>query len=60
MDIETHNDEETRAKRETSMWLGCFINEDSKEDDENSYFYTIDEFLDRCEKMTIEKRKSSS
>lgn len=60
MDIETHNDEETRAKRETSMWLGCFINEDSKEDDENSYFYTIDEFLDRCEKMTIKKRKSSS
>lgn len=59
MDIESHNDEESRAKRETSMWLGCFINEDSKIDDESSYFYTMDEFLDRCEKLTSKRRKSS-
>lgn len=60
MDIETHNDEESRNKKETSMWLGCFINEESKVEDENSYFYTIDEFLDRCESMTIKKRKTAN
>ena len=59
MDIESHNDEESIAKRETSMWLGCFINEDSKMDDESSYFYTMDEFLSRCEELTNKKRKSS-
>ena len=30
LDIETHNDLETIQKKETSMWLGCFINEDTK------------------------------
>ena len=59
MDIESHNDEESIAKRETSMWLGCFINENSKEDDEDSYFYTMDEFLQRCELLTSKKRKTS-
>ena len=59
MDIESHNDEESIAKRETSMWLGCFINEDSKIEDENSYFYTMDEFLHRCEEMTSKRRKSA-
>ncbi|MBO7731607.1 MAG: hypothetical protein J6S67_03620 [Methanobrevibacter sp.] len=59
MDIESHNDEESIAKRETSMWLGCFINEDSKEDDENSYFYTMEEFLERCEKIVSKKRKTA-
>lgn len=59
MDIESHNDLESIAKRETSMWLGCFINEDSKEDDERSYFYTMDEFLQRCEEIVSKKRKSS-
>jgi hypothetical protein len=33
MDIESHNDEESIAKKETSMWLGCFINEDSKKNE---------------------------
>ena len=59
MDIESHNDEETIAKRETSMWLGCFINEDSKYEDEESYFYTMEEFLERCEILTSKKRKSA-
>ena len=57
MDIESHNDEESIAKRETSMWLGCFINEDSKENDEDSYFYTMDEFLERCEKIVSLERR---
>ena len=60
MDIETHNDAESRTKRETSMWLGCLINENSKVDEETSYFYTIDEFLDRCEELTSKKRSKSS
>ena len=36
MDIESHNDEESIAKKETSMWLGCFIDENSKVEDESS------------------------
>ena len=59
MDIESHNDLESIAKRETSMWLGCFINETSRIDDENSYFYTMDEFLHRCELLTSKKRKTA-
>ena len=59
MDIESHNDSESIAKRETSMWLGCFINEDSKVNDETSYFYTMDEFLERCQMLTAKKRKTS-
>ena len=60
MDVESHNDAESRRLRETSIWLGCLINEDSKEDDENSYFYTIEEFLDRCEQLTIKKRRTAN
>ena len=59
MDIESHNDEESIAKRETSMWIGCFINEESKEEDEDSYFYTMEEFLGRCESLVSKKRKSA-
>ena len=57
MDIESHNDEESIAKKETSMWLGCMINDESKMEDESSYFYTMDEFLDRCESLTTRKRQ---
>lgn len=60
MDVESHNDEESRTRRETSIWLGCFIDENSKEDDESSYFYTIDEFLDRCEDLTTKKRRKAN
>ena len=60
MDVESHNDETSRKNRETSIWLGCLINEESKEDDESSYFYTIDEFLNRCEQLTIKKRKTAN
>ena len=59
LDIETHNDLESLAKMETSMWLGCLINEDSKVDDPASYFYTMDELIDRLDMMTSPKRKSS-
>ena len=49
MDVESHNDLESIAKRETSIWLGCYIDEFSKKEDSKSYFYTISEFLDRLE-----------
>lgn len=60
MDIESHNDEESIERRETSMWLGCFIDENSKMDDEASYFYHMGEFLDRCEKMVSKRRKKAN
>ena len=60
MDIETHNDLESIAKRETSMWLGCFIDETSKVEDESSYFYTIEEFLNRCSDLSSIKRHTSN
>lgn len=56
-DIESHNDLESIAKKETSMWLGSFIDENSKIDDENSYLYNMDEFLDRIEQESTPKRK---
>ena len=59
LDIETHNDSESLAKMETSMWLGCLIDENSKVDDPESYFYTMDELIDRLDKMSSPKRKTS-
>lgn len=55
MDIESHNDEESIEKKETSMWLGCFINENSKVYEDSSYFYTMDEFLDRVQELSSKK-----
>ena len=57
MDIETHNDSESIAKRETSMWLGCLIDETNTIDDEASYFYNMDEFLDRVEELCSKRQK---
>jgi len=57
MDIESHNDEESIEKKETSMWLGCFINEHSKVYEDESYFYTMDEFLQRLKDLSSRKRK---
>lgn len=56
MDIESHNDEESIAKQETSCWLGCFLDETSKMEDPSSYFYSIEEFLDRLEDLSKPKR----
>ena len=57
MDIETHNDLESIEKRETSMWLGCFINEESKMKEDSSYFYNMDEFLSILQNLSSRKRK---
>lgn len=59
MDVESHNDEESIAKQETSIWLGCFINDENKREEESSYFYTIDEFINRLEELTKPHRKEN-
>ena len=56
-DIETHNDEESIAKKETSMWLGCLIDENNSIDDESSYLYSMEEFIDKIENLSNPKRK---
>ena len=58
-DIETHNDEESILKMETSMWLGSFINEESKVNDENSYHYNMDQFIERIEQLATRGRKNA-
>lgn len=52
-DVESHNDEESIAKKETSIWLYSFIDDESKIDGEESYGYSIQEFLDRLRILTM-------
>lgn len=59
MDVESHNDLESIAKRETSIWLGCYIDETSDLKDETSYFYTIEEFLSRIDEDSKPKRNKA-
>ena len=56
-DLESHNDEESIAKKETSMWLGCFIDETNKVDEERSYVYDMTSFLDRLREEVNPQRK---
>ena len=56
-DIESHNDEESIQKKETAMWLGCLIDETNKIDDEASYFYNMNQVLDKLEELSNPKRK---
>ena len=56
-DLESHNDDESIKNMKTSMWLGCLLNDESKIDDENSYLYTMDEFLDKIEQLSSGKQK---
>ena len=57
-DIESHNDEESIQKGETSMWLGCYIDENSKVEDESSYVYDMDSFIERIKADSTPKRHS--
>ena len=59
MDVESHNDLESIAKQETSIWLGCLIDDESRKDDDSSYFYSIDEFLNRLEELSKPHRKEN-
>lgn len=55
-DIESHNCIESIVKNETSMWLGCIIDENSKVDQENSYVYSMDEFIEWLDKNSSKPR----
>ena len=59
MDVESHNDLESIKKMETSIWLGCYIDDDSKMENESSYFYSIEEFLNRIEEESAPKRNKA-
>lgn len=58
-DIETHNDDESIMKMESSMWLGCLIDENSKIDDESSYMYDMDSFIDKIEELSAPKKRAN-
>ena len=57
-DIETHNDEESIAKRETSMWLGCLIDDELTIDDEDSYYYNMQQVIQKLNDLAHAKRKN--
>lgn len=59
-DIESHNDPESLAKRVTSMWLGCILDENSKMNDECCYFYNMDDVVNWFEKSVNLKRKNKN
>lgn len=59
-DVESHNDDESIAKRETSVWLAAFIDEKSDPEDESVYFYDLESFVDKLSTMTRSKRKRSN
>lgn len=59
-DIETHNDEESIKKNETSIWLAVFANEESKPNDESCYFYNIESWLDKLEKLSKHNKRKVS
>ena len=54
-DIESHNDEESRNKQ-TSMWLGCLIDETNTIDDESAYFYDMDSVISKLEELSTPRR----
>ena len=56
-DVESHNDEESIMKKETSIWLSSFIDETNKPEEERNYFYTIESWLDKLNELTTEKWK---
>lgn len=58
-DLESHNDDESIAKAETSMWLGCLLDENSKMDDEESYLYNISDFVDKLDLLSKPQKRHS-
>ena len=56
-DVESHNDEESIRKKETSIWLSSFIDETNKPEEARNYFYTIESWLDKLNELTTEKWK---
>lgn len=59
MDIESHNDIESKIRKKTSMWLGSFQDENSDINDKESYFYSIEEWLEKLKTLANAKRGSN-
>lgn len=57
-DIESHNDIISIERKETSMWLGCLIDDKSSEYDLNNYFFSMNEVIERLRELTTPKRKN--
>ena len=55
LDIESHNDDESIKMMKTSCRLGCLLDENSTKEDPSSYFYSIEEALDKLEKLSTPK-----
>ena len=55
-DFETHNDLESIAKQETSIWLACLIDENSSLLDRSIFSYSIEEYVDKLEALVSIKR----
>lgn len=51
-DFETHNDEESIAKRETGIWLAVLMDEKSDVKDESIYFYDMPSYLAKIEELS--------
>lgn len=56
-DVENHNDDESIAKNETSVWLSVFATYGDTEKD-SVYFYDVESFLSHLEKIT--KRQTAT
>lgn len=56
-DLESRSDEESVKRNETSVWLSSFIDENSKIEDEENYFYGIESFLNRLRELASRRRK---
>ena len=55
-DFESHNDLESIAKQETSIWLACLIDENSSLLDRSIFSYSIKEYVDKLEALVSIKR----
>ena len=51
-DVESHNDAESLKNKRTGIWLASFINDDSKAEDEENYFYDLDSVLAKWKELT--------
>lgn len=54
-DIENNNSEKAIERRETWTWLAGFLDDESKENDDNVFFPTIEAWLDYLAKATKQK-----
>ena len=59
-DVESHNDEESIRKNETSIWLSVFMDETGVSSDESIYFYTIESWLDKLAELSKPSHKKVS